>query len=71
MEAVFDFAIIDVAPGSLCELYQQRRKNERFRSTTVPLSTLLVRTTTLCLPLKALFFISFNIDVKRSNTLAI
>ncbi len=42
-------------------------KKEGVRSTTVRLPTLFIRSSTLCLPLKALlFFISFNLNVMRS-----
>jgi len=41
-------------------------KKEGFRSTTVRLPALFVRSSTLCLPVKALlFFISFNLSVMR------
>jgi hypothetical protein len=46
---------------------KRSKKKEGFRSTTVRLPALFVRSSTLCLPIKALlFFISFNLNVMRS-----
>jgi len=41
-------------------------KKEGFRITTLRLPALFVRSSTLCLPIKALLFFSFNRNVMRS-----
>ncbi len=58
----FEFLKISFQIGGNEDVIKEEIK-ERFKSTTARLPTLFIRSTTLCLPLKALFFISFSLAI--------